>query len=77
MPEPDLNLSFEPTQEDIALAWTVKQGSRRPCLAFELAIHRTLDERGIPRRGRAVHVTKEQVIIDLPRGYHLKDIADV
>lgn len=36
---------------------------------FEFSIHRRLDELGVPREGRNVHVGVESIRIDMPTGW--------
>jgi hypothetical protein len=38
---------------------------------IEMAIHRCLDEQGVPREGRYVRVTLETITIELPKGYKI------
>ena len=43
---------------------------------MEMAIHRALDEAGIPREGRTVSVNLQTIDIELPPGYTMPDDED-
>lgn len=66
-------LEITVTEADLDAAGTgePRLGSR----VVELAIHRALDERNIPRAGRLVIVTPENITIQLPPGYGLAGAA--
>jgi hypothetical protein len=66
-------MQIEVTQADID---TVRKLGGTGTDIFEYAIHRKLDEAGIPREGRTVKVTRETTDIVLPPGYDLEDLED-
>ena len=66
---PEVEISTEITQEDTEAALAVG-ASGAEVIAF--AIHRSLDEQGVPREGRVVEVTAETIGIELPSGWWMK-----
>ena len=38
---------------------------------IEFSIHRHLDQLGVPRDGRDVHVDSEDIVIDMPTGWEI------
>ena len=63
---PAVEISGDVTQEDID---TAKAVGATGAQLVEFAIHRCLDEQGVPRQGRNVVVTVETITIDLPAGW--------
>jgi hypothetical protein len=67
MPEVEINTNV--TQEDIDAAMAVGATGTQ---VMEFAIHRCLDEQGVPREGRNVVVTPETITIDMPADWTIK-----
>jgi hypothetical protein len=65
-------MKIQVTEEDAAAARAVGAKGHE---VVEFAIHRALDEAGIPREGRSVSVTKETIEIQLPPGYDIPEDA--
>jgi hypothetical protein len=67
MPEVEINTNV--TREDIDAAQVLGATGTE---VLEFAIHRCLDEQGVPRQGRDVTVTMVSITIDMPAGWSIK-----
>lgn len=61
-----VNLKFQISDEDIAAARAVGATGTQ---VVERSIHSQLDKAGVPREGRYVKVTTEEIQIELPDGW--------